>query len=77
MKLTVAGKTKDYEDGISVAKLIELENVETPEYVTVTVNDEFVESGTFAETSLKDGDTVEFLYFMGGGQCSAEADSIG
>ena len=59
MRLTVAGKTKDLEDGITVAKLIELENVETPEYVTVTVNDEFVESGDFGNTVLKDGDTVD------------------
>lgn len=68
MNITVAGVKKEFEDGLTVAKLIELENVETPEYVTVTVNDEFVESGTFAETALKDGDNVEFLYFMGGGQ---------
>ena len=70
MKITVAGKIKEYDDGITVAKLVELENVETPEYVTVTVNDEFVESYDFANTTIKDGDTVEFLYFMGGGQTS-------
>ena len=40
----------------------------TPQYVTVTINDEFVESGAFESTVLKDGDVVEFLYFMGGGQ---------
>ncbi len=74
MRLTVAGKAKDYEDGITVAKLIELENVETPEYVTVTVNDEFVESGDFGNTVLKDGDTVEFLYFMGGGSIAQHTD---
>ncbi|MBP3857449.1 MAG: sulfur carrier protein ThiS [Ruminiclostridium sp.] len=68
MNITVAGVKKEVEDGITVAKLIELENVETPEYVTVTVNDEFVESGSFAETVIKDGDSVEFLYFMGGGR---------
>lgn len=68
MKITVAGKIKEYDDGITVAKLVELENVETPEYVTVTVNDEFVESHDFANTTIKDGDAVEFLYFMGGGQ---------
>ena len=70
MKLTVAGKNKEYADGITVAQLVELENVETPQYVTVTVNDEFVESGSFADTTLKDGDTVEFLYFMGGGSAT-------
>lgn len=68
MTVTVAGVKKEYEDGLSVSKLIELENVETPEYVTVTINDDFVESGTFESTVIKDGDSVEFLYFMGGGQ---------
>lgn len=67
MKLTVTGKQKDYEDGITVAKLVELEDVETPEYVTVSVNDEFVDHKDF-DRVLKDGDTVEFLYFMGGGR---------
>ena len=36
-------------------------------YVTVTLNDEFVERDNFETTVLKDGDVVEFLYFMGGG----------
>lgn len=67
MKLTITGVPKEYADGLTVAKLIELEQVETPEYVTVSVNDEFIRSDTFAETVLKDGDSVEFLYFMGGG----------
>lgn len=68
MTITVAGVKKEYEDGLSVAKLIDIEKVETPEYVTVTINDDFVESGTFESTIIKDGDSVEFLYFMGGGQ---------
>lgn len=55
-------------DGLTVSQLIIDENVETPQYVTVTVNDDFVKSGQFEETVLKDGDSVEFLYFMGGGQ---------
>ena len=67
MKLIIAGNQKEYKDNLTVARLIELENVETPRYVTVAVNDEFVESGAFASHILKDGDTVEFLYFMGGG----------
>lgn len=68
MNITVAGVNKEYEDGLNVRKLIELENVETPEYVTVTINEDFVESGAFDTTMLKDGDSVEFLYFMGGGR---------
>lgn len=67
MKITVAGKVKEYGDGLNITQLIEKENVETPEYVTVSVNDEFVERADF-EKPLKDGDEVEFLYFMGGGR---------
>lgn len=68
MTISVAGVKKEYADGLTVAQLVEAENVETPQYVTVSINDEFVKSGTFEETVLKDGDEVEFLYFMGGGQ---------
>ena len=68
MTITVAGNKKEVADNLTVAQLIIDENAETPEYVTVTINDEFVKSGTFEETTLKDGDVVEFLYFMGGGQ---------
>ncbi|MGN1134322.1 MAG: sulfur carrier protein ThiS [Oscillospiraceae bacterium] len=68
MSITVAGVKKEVADGLTVAQLVIDENVETPQYVTVTINDEFVENGAFENTILKDGDTVEFLYFMGGGQ---------
>lgn len=68
MFITVAGEKKEYKDGLTLPELIELENVETPEYVTVSLNDEFVEGDNKATTVLKDGDTVEFLYFMGGGR---------
>ncbi len=68
MFITVAGEKKEVKDGLTVAQLIVDENVETPMYVTVSINDEFVESGEFESTVLSDGDNVEFLYFMGGGQ---------
>ena len=67
MNITVAGEKKEVRDGLTVAELIVNENVEMPDYVTVSLNDEFVEAGTFADTVLKEGDIVEFLYFMGGG----------
>lgn len=68
MKITVAGETKEVKDELTIEELMELENVETPQYVSVSVNDEFVKSEDFAAQKLQDGDTVEFLYFMGGGQ---------
>lgn len=67
MIITVAGNKKEYEEGITVTALIEKEDIENAEYVTVTINDEFVERNNFPTTVLKEGDAVEFLYFMGGG----------
>ena len=68
MKITVAGEKKEVAEGLTVSKLIELENVETPQYVTVSINEEFVDSENFDSHTLSDGDEVEFLYFMGGGR---------
>ncbi|MBP5325201.1 MAG: sulfur carrier protein ThiS [Pseudobutyrivibrio sp.] len=68
MTITVAGEKKEYKDGLTLPELIELENVETPQYVTVSINDEFIETENKDNTVLKDGDSVEFLYFMGGGR---------
>ena len=67
MVITVAGEKKEVKDGLTLPELIAQENVEMPEYVTVSINDEFVASEAKATTVLKDGDNIEFLYFMGGG----------
>jgi len=68
MKIIVAGEKKEYEEGTTLEKLIEKEDIDNPQYVTVTVNEEFVDREKFSETVLKDDDSIEFLYFMGGGQ---------
>ena len=68
MKLTVAGTVKEYPESLTVEQLIAAEKVETPQYVTVTINDDFVPTAERETRQLKDGDVVEFLYFMGGGQ---------
>ena len=67
MTITVAGEKKDYKDGLTLPELIVKENVDMPEYVTVSINEEFVATEDKEKTVLKDGDNVEFLYFMGGG----------
>lgn len=67
MKITVSGKEKKYSEGITIKQLIEAENVENPLYVTVTLNDEFIQSSEIETAVIKDGDNIEFLYFMGGG----------
>ncbi|HAH74967.1 sulfur carrier protein ThiS [Kandleria sp.] len=68
MKITVAGVSKEVKEGITIAELIKEENVETPEYVSVSINEEFAQSSEFDTKTLNEGDEVEFLYFMGGGR---------
>lgn len=67
MQITVAGNKKEVKDDLKLTELFELEQVETPQYVTISINEEFVPSEQVESTVLKDGDNVEFLYFMGGG----------
>ncbi len=68
MVITVAGDKKEVKDAITVEELIVQEDVETPQYVTVSVNDDFIDKAEFDTYALKEGDSVEFLYFMGGGR---------
>lgn len=68
MKITVGGEKKEVAEGLTVAELIVLEEVEMPEYVTVSINEQFIERSSFESHVLQEGDEVEFLYFMGGGQ---------
>ena len=67
MTITVAGEKKEYAEGLTLTELLEAEKVEMPDYVTVSINEEFVDADKKATTVLKEGDNVEFLYFMGGG----------
>lgn len=67
MKLTVNGESLEIEKLINVKELLVVAKAEQPEYVTVELNGEFVDHSGFESTLVKDGDTVEFLYFMGGG----------
>lgn len=68
MKITVNGKEFTLKQQITIKELLVVEKAEMPEYVTVQVNDELIDYDKFAAVLIHDGDVVEFLYFMGGGQ---------
>lgn len=53
MTITVAGEKKEYKDGLTLPELIELENVDMPEYVTVSINEEFVATGISQRQCLR------------------------
>lgn len=69
MNLTVNGKPASItEEGpLSVAQLLEALKVAQRDYVSVELNGDILDRGDFGGATVKDGDTVEFLYFMGGG----------
>ena len=67
MKLTINGEAKEIKDNVSLPELLIIENVEQPDMVSVQLNDEFVRQDEHKSITLKDGDEINFLYFMGGG----------
>ena len=54
---------------LRLAELIKSNKVFQPEMVTIQVNEDFVEREDYEKIQLKEGDRVDFLYFMGGGAC--------
>ena len=70
MQLTVNGKpaTIASSETISIPTLLSELKVAQPEYVTVELNGEILGRESFDSTTVKNGDTIEFLYFMGGGK---------
>jgi sulfur carrier protein len=70
MQLTVNGRSAGIEgkDNLSVTALLDELKVKDALYVTVELNGEIIDRPTFDSTEVKDGDALEFLYFMGGGR---------
>ena len=54
---------------LTLAELIKINKVFQPVMVTIQVNEDFAEKEDYEKIQLKDGDRVDFLYFMGGGAC--------
>jgi len=60
---TIAGK-----ESLTITALLNELQVSDPLYVTVELNGEILDREAFDSTSVTDGNTLEFLYFMGGGR---------
>ena len=68
MKLTVNGETREIAgESLNVDETLAALKVSDPLYVTVELNGEILDRAAFGATRVKDGDKLEFLYFMGGG----------
>ncbi|MDR0587795.1 MAG: sulfur carrier protein ThiS [Burkholderiales bacterium] len=69
MKLIINGEEKTFtQEKINISDLLTIESVDQPDMVSIQLNEEFLRKPDYATTWLKEGDVVDFLYFMGGGQ---------
>lgn len=66
-KIIINGEAQEVQLPITLTELIRKNNVLQPEMVSVQVNDDFVDRDEWDKVTIKEGDAVDFLYFMGGG----------
>ncbi len=66
MQVKINGKSEEISGG-SVLDLLKTKKIE-PQMVAVEVNDTMVDREHLASTALKEGDRLEFLFYMGGGK---------
>jgi sulfur carrier protein len=69
MNITVNGKVTEVSGEVTITQLLEEVKAQDPLYVTVQVNGTILKTEDFDDSTVKQNDVVEFLYFMGGGQC--------
>lgn len=66
MRVTINGKPERLPEAMTVARL--LDGLKLPPIrVAVEVNEDLVPRRQFAETTLKNGDRIEIVTFVGGG----------
>lgn len=67
MELTINGKTETL-DVTTVLDVLKAKDID-PQLVAIELNSQIVEPEHVATTLVKDGDALEFLFYMGGGTC--------
>ena len=66
MKIKINGKTEEIQ-AHTVIELLRAKDIE-PQMVSVELNSKILDREAYSTTGLKDGDSLEFLFFMGGGE---------
>lgn len=66
-KIQVNGEAQEVQLPVSLSELIKQNDVQQPEMVSVQVNEDFVDRSEWEKTQIQEGDSVDFLFFMGGG----------
>ncbi|MBV8051871.1 MAG: sulfur carrier protein ThiS [Acidobacteriaceae bacterium] len=66
MKLQINGEERDFESAFSLQALLEQLGMKA-DRVAIELNREIVPRDQWAATTLKDGDRLEIVHFVGGG----------
>ena len=66
IKIKLNGKEQELKPGSTVSDLL-LKWKVRPELVTVEVNETILQKLDYEATEIKEGDNVEFVFYMGGG----------
>jgi thiamine biosynthesis protein ThiS len=66
MKVIINGEETELTDGVSVQELVERLDLK-PARLAVEVNRRIIRKAEWGSTSLSDGDKVEIVHFVGGG----------
>lgn len=69
MNIKVNDKTSEVPENPTVAELLTHQKVKMPDMVSVQINGTIIDRKAFSSTLVRENDTVDFLYFMGGGRC--------
>ena len=69
MKIKVNGEDTILDQAsVTVTELLKIKEVKMPDMVSVEYNGDILDREAFESTMIKEGDQLEFLYFMGGGK---------
>ncbi len=67
MQIKINDVVTEIPDGLTIAELLTQQKVKMPDMVSVQRNGAIVERQAFAGTRVEANDSIDFLYFMGGG----------
>jgi len=66
MNLLINGEGREFSSGMTLAALVEHLGMK-PDRVAVELNLQIISRVAWADTTLKDGDRLEIVHFVGGG----------
>ena len=66
IKIILNGKPNEIKTAMTVADLLTQWRMR-PELVTVEINENILQKLDYESTEIKEGDKVEFIFYMGGG----------